>query len=112
MATKQVKVHADGCSPDTLELILHEDRVVFIKGDPKAPRTIQVDHHALFGTSTCTVGATQAEATAYTPKTPGNYIIGIAPTSHASKSRTVQVLCLPPATALGVNGSGTIKVNG
>ena len=112
MSTKQVKVHADGCTPDTLELMKYEDKVVFVKGDPKAPSTVHVDNQALFGTAICSVGASAAEATVYTPKAVGNYIISHTPAKSAGPGM-VQVLCLAPAaTALGASSSGSIKVTG
>lgn len=112
MSTKQVKVHADRCTPDSLELMKYEDKVVFVKADAKAPSTVHVDNQALFGTAICSVGASAAEATVYTPKAVGNYIISHAPAKSAGPG-TVQVLCLAPATiAQGVSSSGSIKVNG
>lgn len=112
MATKQVKVHADGCTPDSLELMKYEDKVVFIKSDPKAPLTVHVDNHDLFGTSICSVGNSAAEATVYTPKAVGNYVIGIDPGGTPADAKTVQVLCLAPAKAMGAGGTGSIKVTG
>jgi hypothetical protein len=112
MPTKQVKVHAHGCTPDTLELTKYEDKVVFVKGDPTAPSTVHVDNHSLFGTAICSVGASAAEATVYTPKAVGNYTISHAPAMPAGPG-TVQVLCLAPAaTALGASDTGSIKVSG
>jgi hypothetical protein len=108
MSTKQVKVHADGCTPAALELRQHDDQVVFIQSDPKAPTTVHVDNHALFGTTTCSVAATAAEATAYTARAVGNYTIGLTPGTGL-----IQVLCLPSSqTARGVSGTGSIKVTG
>jgi hypothetical protein len=111
---KQVKVHADGCTPENLELIKGKDTVVFIQSGPKAPSTVHVNDKALFGTTTCTVAATATEATVYTPSTPGNYTLGL--TAGAAKKGggpgTVQVLCLAPSTALGTVGTGSIKVTG
>jgi hypothetical protein len=112
MSTKQVKVHADGCTPNTLELTQHEDKVVFVKGDAKAPLTLHVDNHALFGTTTCSVGATESEATVYTAKATGNYTISITSSKQGAEAGTIQVLCLAPSTALGANSTGSIKVNG
>jgi hypothetical protein len=110
---KQVKVQADGCTPDTLELIKGRDSVVFLQSGPKAPTTVHLDNKALFGTTTCAVGTTAATATVYAPKAPGNYTIGITPgaAKKAGGPGTVQVLCLPQTSALGVTGSGSIKVN-
>jgi hypothetical protein len=111
---KQVKVHADGCTPENLELIKGKDAVVFIQSGPKAPTTVHVNDKALFGTTTCAVAATATEATVYTPSTPGNYTLGL--TAGAAKKGggpgTVQVLCLAPSTALGTVGTGSIKVTG
>jgi len=112
MATKQVKVHADGCTPDTLELMKYEDKVVFIKSDPKAPLTVHVDNQELFGTTICSVGGSASEATVYTPKAIGNYVIGIKPSATPAEAKTVQVLCLAPAKAMSAGGTGSIKVNG
>jgi hypothetical protein len=113
MSTKQVKVHADGCTPDTLELTKYEDKVVFVKGDPTAPSTVHVNSHTLFGTEICSVGNSAAEATVYTPKAIGQYTIGHTPTAKQDGAKTVQVLCLAStATALGANSTGSIKVTG
>ena len=112
MPTKQVKVHADGCTPDTLELTKYEDKVVFVKGDSKAPLTVHVDNHALFGTAVCSVGDSASEATVYTPKAVGNFTIGLAPSKGAVEAGTVKVLCLAASTALGASSTGSIKVNG
>jgi len=113
MSTKQVKVHADGCTPDTLELMKYEDKVVFIQGDSNAPVVVHVDNHDLFGTSICSVGGSATEATVYTPKAVGNYVIGINPAGTSVGGKTVQVLCLAPAKAMGVGGgTGSIKVTG
>ena len=111
---KQVKVQADGCTPDTLELIKGRDSVVFLQSGPKAPTTVHLDNKALFGTTTCAVAATAATATVYAPKAPGNYTIGITPgaAKKAGGPGTVQVLCLAPSTALGVGSTGTLKVSG
>ncbi len=110
---KQIKVHVDGCTPDTLELIKGRDTVIFIQSGPKAPMTVHVDNKALFGTTTCTAAATAAEATVYSPSVPGNYTIGLtaADAKKGGGPGTVQVLCLGPTTALGVGSTGTIKVN-
>ncbi|MBK9795999.1 MAG: hypothetical protein IPP58_05800 [Holophagaceae bacterium] len=110
MSTKQIKVHADGCTPDNLELMKYEDKVVFIQGGPKAPLTVHVDSQDLFGTSICSVGASASEATVYTPKAVGNYIISLKPAGARAEAKTVQVLCLAPAKAMGVGDSGSIKV--
>ena len=111
---KQVKVQADGCTPGNLEVFKGKDTVVFIQSGPKAPTTVHVDSKALFGTTTCAVGATPAEATVYTPSTPGNYTIGL--TDGTAKKGggpgTVQVLCLAPSTALGTVSTGSVKVTG
>ena len=108
---KQVKVHADGCSPDSLELFTNKDTVVFIQSGPNAPATVHVDSKALFGTSTCTVGATSDVAKVYTPQAPGNYVIGLSAASTEQPGKgTVQVLCLGVSGALGVSDTGTIKV--
>ncbi len=112
MSTKQVKVHADGCTPNTLELMKYEDKVVFIQGDPKAPLTVHVDNQDLFGTTICSVGSTPSEATIYTPKAVGNYVISLKPAGTSAGNNTVQVLCLAPAKAMGVGGTGSIKVTG
>lgn len=109
---KQVRVHADGCTPENLELFKDKDGVVFVQGDPHAPKTIHVDNPALFGTTTCSVGALASEATVYLPKIPGNYTIGIstAAVKQPGAKGTVQVLCLGLSGALGAADSGTIKV--
>ena len=113
MSTKQVKVHAEGFTPDNLELYSTQDEVVFVQGGPGAPSSVHVDNHGLFGTTTCSVGATAAAATVYRPHTPGNYAIGLSPASAKAPGRgTVQVLCLEPTGARGIGGAGTIKVNG
>jgi hypothetical protein len=112
MSTKQVKVHADSCTPGTLELTKYEDKVVFIQGDPKAPLTVHVDHQDLFGTTICSVGKTASDATVYTPKAVGNYFIGITPATSAAGAGTVQVLCLASTHALGTGSTGSIKVTG
>ena len=111
---KQVKVHADGCTPENLELFKGRDSVVFIQSGPKAPTTVHVDNKALFGTTTCAVAATVAEATVYTPAAPGNYAIGISAgaAKKGSGQGAVQVLCLAPSTALGTVSTGSIKVSG
>ncbi len=111
---KQVKVHADGCTPENLELIKGKDTVVFIQSGPKAPTSVHVDNKALFGTTTCAVAAKAAEATVYTPKTPGNYTLALtaADAKQGGGQGTVQVLCLAPTSALGVGSTGTIKVSG
>jgi hypothetical protein len=112
MATKQVKVHAHGCTPDTLELTKYEDKVVFVKGDPSAPSTVHVNSHTLFGTEICSVGNSAAEATVYTPKAIGNYTIAHTPSKMAGTG-TVQVICFASiATALGTSDTGSIKVSG
>ena len=112
MATRQVKVHAHGCTPDTLELTKYEDKVVFILGDAKAPQVVHVDQHALFGTTTCAVGKTAEEATAYVPKAVGNYRISLTASASPGEAGAVQVLCLASGKALGVGGTGSIKVTG
>lgn len=111
---KQVKVHADGCTPENLELFKGKDTVVFIQSGPKAPTTVHVNGKALFGTTTCAVAATAAEATVYTPMAPGNYTLGITPggVNKGGGPGTVQVLCLAPTAALGTVSSGSIKVTG
>jgi hypothetical protein len=112
MSTKQVKVHAGGCTPGNLELFKNKDEVVFVQSDPSAPTTVHVDNPGLFGTSTCTVGANAADAPVYKPQNPGNYLIGLsADALKVPGSGVVQVLCLAPSSALGVNNSGTIKVS-
>ncbi len=111
MSTKQVQVHADGLKPDTLELTKYEDRVIFIQADPKAPLTVHLDSQDLFGTGICSVGKSAAEATVYTPKAVGNYVIGLAP-SKQSDPGTVQVLCLASTHALGTTSTGSIRVTG
>lgn len=109
---KQVKVHADGCTPANLELFKDKDSVVFVQSGPGAPKTVHVDNPALFGTSACSVGATASEATVYAPKTPGNYTMGIstAAAKQPGAKGTVQVLCLGISGALGATDSGNIKV--
>jgi hypothetical protein len=111
---KQVKVHADGCTPANLEIFKGKDTVVFIQSGPKAPTAVHVDNKALFGTTTCAVAATAAEATVYTPKAPGNYTIGLtaAAAKKGGEPGTVQVLCLGSSSAMGVTSSGTLKVSG
>jgi len=113
MSTKQVKVHAGGCTPGNLELFKSKDEVIFVQGDPDAPSSVLVDNPALFGTSTCKVGANASDAIVYKPQNPGNYNIGItAAAMQAGGSGTIQVLCLAPSSAMGVTGSGSIKVTG
>ena len=113
MSTKQIKVQADGCTPSNLDLFKNKDEVVFVQGGPGAPTTVHVDNAALFGTTTCKVGATPSTATVYTPQAPGNYLIGLTPAAlKEAGSGTVQVLCLAPSAALGVSNSGSIKVSG
>jgi hypothetical protein len=112
MSTKQVLVHSDRCTPDTLELTKYEDKVVFIQSDPKAPLTVHVDNEGLFGTTICSVGKSAPEATVYTAKAVGNYVIGIAPANLPGTAGTVQVLCLASTHALGAATTGSIKVTG
>lgn len=111
---KQVKVSANGCSPDSLELFRGKDSVVFLQSGPNAPASVHVDRSDLFGTTTCSVGASAAEATVYAPQTPGNYLIGLtASSAKAGGDGTVQVLCLGVSTsAFGAGGTGSIKVTG
>jgi hypothetical protein len=112
MSTKQVTVHAKGCTPDTLELTKYEDKVVFVQSDPKAPLTVHVDNQDLFGTTICSVGKTASDATVYTPKAVGNYLISIAASPASAGAGTVQVLCLGSTHALGTGSTGSIKVTG
>jgi hypothetical protein len=108
---KQVKVQADGCSPGTLELIKGKDTVVFIQSGPKAPTTVHVDNKALFGTTTCAVAATPAEATVYTPQAPGRYSLGISQAATKADAKgAVQVTCIAISGGLGTVSTGSIKV--
>jgi hypothetical protein len=110
---KQVKVHADGCTPDTLELIKGRDTVVFIQSGPKAPTTVHVNDKALFGTTTCATAATAAEATVYTPQTPGRYSLGVTPAeTKADGKGAVQVTCIAISGGMGTVSTGSIKVTG
>jgi hypothetical protein len=113
MSTKQVKVHAEGCTPGNLELFKNKDEVVFVQGGPDSPTTVHVNNQALFGTTTCSVGANASDAPVYKPQNPGSYAIGVTPTAlKAGGSGTIQVLCLAPSSALGSGSTGSIKVSG
>jgi hypothetical protein len=110
---KQVKVYADRCSPGSLELFNGKDSVVFIQSGPNAPTKIHVDGPGLFGTTTCLVGATVAEAKVYPAQAPGNFVLGVNPAAlnEVGGKGTVQVLCLGiPTMAMGESSSGSIKV--
>ncbi len=107
---KQVKVHADGCSPSNLELFVGKDSVVFVQSEAGAPTTIHVSSPSLFGTSTCTVGKSPTEAPAYPAQAAGNFTLGIAPGSAGKGA--VQVLCLGITGPMGAGDSGSIKVGG
>lgn len=110
---KQVKVHADGCSPATLELFKGKDSVQFVQSDLAAPTSVFVNNAALFGTTTCTVGKSSADAPVYPALAPGNYGLGLsaAAAGQAGAKGTVQVLCLAVTGAMGTGDSGSIKVN-
>lgn len=110
---KVVKVHAEGCTPASLELFKDKDTVVFVRSDAKAPATVHLDSPALFGTTTCAVGTSADEATPYAAQTPGNYTIAATPVAanQAGTKGTVRVLCLGISGAMGAGDSGTIKVN-
>ena len=113
MSTKQVKVHAGGCTPGNLELFKNKDEVVFVRSSPDAPSTVHVDNQALFGTTTCSVGASASEATVYKPQTAGNYNIGVTLASlKEAGNGTVQILCLAPTSAMKAGSTGSIKVTG
>lgn len=113
MSTKQVKVHAGGCTPGNLELFKNKDEVVFVQGSPDAPRTIYVDNQDLFGTTSCKVGANASDAPVYKPQIQGNYILGLTTAAlKAGGDGTTQVICFAPSAALGTGTSGSIKVNG
>lgn len=112
-APKQVKVHADGCTPSNLELFKDKDTVVFVQAGPGAPATVQVSDAALFGTATCAVGATLEAARAYPVLAPGNYTIGVTAVAaqQSGAKGTTQVLCLGVSgSGFGVGGSGSIPV--
>lgn len=111
MSTRQVKVHAQGCTPSNLELFKNKDEVVFIQSGSDAPTTVHIDNHGLFGTNTCQVGANAADATVYKPQNPGNYVIGITTSAVKEAGQgTIQVLCLAPSTARSASDSGSIRV--
>ncbi|GLH72403.1 hypothetical protein GETHLI_09050 [Geothrix limicola] len=113
MSTKQVKVHAGGCAPGSLELFKNKDEVIFVQGEPDAPLTVHVDNRELFGTSTCTVGSNASDAPVYKAQAPGNYTIALTPSAmKAGGNGTIQVICFAPSTALGAGSSGSIKVTG
>lgn len=109
---KQVKVHATGCTPANLELFTGKDSVIFLQSGPDAPSIVHVDASALFGTTTCQVGAAASDATVYSPLAPGNYTLGVSPAAakQVGGQGTVQVLCLRISGAMGSTDSGTIKV--
>lgn len=109
---KQVKVHADGCSPANLELFKGKDSVQFVRSDPAAPTSVFVNDAALFGTTTCTVGKTAADAPVYPALAPGNFGLGLsaAAAGQTGSKGTVQVLCLGVTGAMGSGDSGSIKV--
>jgi len=111
---KLIKVHADGCSPSDLELFKGKDSVAFIQGAAGAPTTIHVNDAALFGTTTCSVGTTAADAKVYPALAPGNYSLGItaAAAAQAGGKGTVKVLCLGTSGAMGISETGSIKVGG
>jgi hypothetical protein len=109
---KQVKVNAHGCTPSNLELYKGKDAVIFVKNGPDAPASIHLNDAALFGTTTCKVGATPEDATPYTAQSPGNFTIGTSPEAarQTEGKGTVKVLCLAFSGAMGAGDSGSIKV--